>query len=143
MTPSGAAQYLNPRLERQSLRASGYSTVVPRRQATTGAVSHLLLASHRVTLRLAERLVAKWSASMLTRSIPSPDTHGALFEAPSSGTPGHVPPSGVTGGVWVFAVAGWLSDYDAISAGCATSFAASFGDPGDGVLSGVMEASER
>jgi short-subunit dehydrogenase len=58
----------------------------PRRQATTGAVSRLLLASHRVAPRLAERGVAAWSASTLTRSIASPDTHGALFDAPSSGT---------------------------------------------------------
>jgi short-subunit dehydrogenase len=58
----------------------------PRRQATTGAVSHLLLASHRVAPRLAERVVAVWSANTLTRNIQSPYTHGALFEAPSSGT---------------------------------------------------------
>jgi hypothetical protein len=52
---------------------------------------------------------------------------------------GHVPPSGVTGRVWVFAVAGLPSNYDAISAGCATSFA----DSGVGLVSWAMDASDR
>jgi short-subunit dehydrogenase len=51
----------------------------PRRQTTAGAVSYLLLASHRVAPRLAEWAVARWSAATLTRPTPTPDTAGALF----------------------------------------------------------------
>jgi short-subunit dehydrogenase len=51
----------------------------PRRQTTAGAVSWLLLASHRVAPRLADWAVARWSATTLTRPTPTPDTSGALF----------------------------------------------------------------
>jgi short-subunit dehydrogenase len=51
----------------------------PRRQTTAGAVSWLLLASHRVAPRLADWLVARWSATTLTRPNRTPDTSGALF----------------------------------------------------------------
>jgi short-subunit dehydrogenase len=51
----------------------------PRRQTTAGAVSYLLLASHRVAPRMAEWAVARWSATTLTRATPAPDTSGALF----------------------------------------------------------------
>jgi short-subunit dehydrogenase len=51
----------------------------PRRQTTAGAVSWLLLASHRVAPRLADWVVARWSATTLTRPTPTPDTSGALF----------------------------------------------------------------
>lgn len=51
----------------------------PRRQTTAGAVSWLLLASHRVAPRLADWAVARWSATTLTRPTHAPDTIGALF----------------------------------------------------------------
>lgn len=51
----------------------------PRRQTTAGGVSYLLLASHRLTPRLAEWLVVRWSAATLTRAVPAPPTSGTLF----------------------------------------------------------------
>jgi short-subunit dehydrogenase len=51
----------------------------PRRQMTAGAVSYLLLGFHRLTPRLAELVVARWSAATLTRAAPAPPTSGVLF----------------------------------------------------------------
>lgn len=51
----------------------------PRRQATAGVISHLLLVAHRLAPRLTEWAVAWWSATTLTRRVPVPDSPGALF----------------------------------------------------------------
>jgi short-subunit dehydrogenase len=57
----------------------------PRRQATTGVVAHLALAAHRMAPRAAEALVARWSATLLTRSTPAPPGSGSLFDPPPTG----------------------------------------------------------
>jgi short-subunit dehydrogenase len=57
----------------------------PRRQATTGVVSHLALAAHRIAPRAAESVVARWSATMLTRSAPAEPGSGSLFDPPRTG----------------------------------------------------------
>jgi short-subunit dehydrogenase len=57
----------------------------PRRQATTGVVAHLALAAHRMAPRAAEWLVARWSATLLTRPASAPGGSGSLFEPPPTG----------------------------------------------------------
>ncbi|WP_430781632.1 SDR family NAD(P)-dependent oxidoreductase [Actinoplanes sp. G11-F43] len=57
----------------------------PRRQATAGVVGHLALAAYRIAPHLTETVVARWSATLLTRSAPAVDGPGALFEPPSAG----------------------------------------------------------
>jgi short-subunit dehydrogenase len=57
----------------------------PRRQATTGVVSHLAMTGHRLAPRLVEWLVARWSAEMLTRPVSAPKTSGSLFGPPATG----------------------------------------------------------
>jgi short-subunit dehydrogenase len=66
------------------------STVVrsarrPRRQTTSGVISRLVLAGHRVTPRLTEWAVARYSAAALTRRAAQEDTSGWLFEPPPGG----------------------------------------------------------
>ena len=51
----------------------------PRRQATSGVLSHAALALHRVAPRSSEWLVARWSAATITGSAPAPESAGALF----------------------------------------------------------------
>jgi NADP-dependent 3-hydroxy acid dehydrogenase YdfG len=57
----------------------------PRRQVTATAVGHAALVSHRVAPRATEWLVARWSASTITRGTPADGTPGSLFEPPASG----------------------------------------------------------
>ncbi|MFF5219291.1 SDR family NAD(P)-dependent oxidoreductase [Micromonospora sp. NPDC000442] len=57
----------------------------PRRQVTTGVVSHLALAAHRLAPRAAESLVARWSAAFLTKSAAAAPRSGSLFDPPSTG----------------------------------------------------------
>ncbi|MEV4537498.1 SDR family NAD(P)-dependent oxidoreductase [Asanoa sp. NPDC049518] len=57
----------------------------PRRQATTGVLSHLGLAAHRIAPRAAEFVVAQWTARTLTKSAPARPTAGALFDPPRTG----------------------------------------------------------
>lgn len=58
----------------------------PRRQATVGVVSHLALVAHRISPRVAEALVARWSATWLTKSAEAAPGSGSLFAAPPAGT---------------------------------------------------------
>jgi short-subunit dehydrogenase len=58
----------------------------PRRQATTGVVSHLALAAHRVAPRAAESLVARWGATFVTKRAAAAPGSGSLFEPPSTGS---------------------------------------------------------
>jgi short-subunit dehydrogenase len=58
----------------------------PRRQATTGVISHLLLFSHRLAPRVTEWLVAWWSTSTVTRQTPVAPTAGKLFARSTSAT---------------------------------------------------------
>jgi len=60
----------------------------PRREATSGVLAHAALVLHRVAPRSTERLVARWSAALITAAAPAPETPGTLF-APES-TPGEV-----------------------------------------------------
>jgi short-subunit dehydrogenase len=57
----------------------------PRRQATTGVVSHLALAAHRVAPRAAESVVARWGATFVTKPVAAPPGPGSLFDPPSKG----------------------------------------------------------
>ena len=57
----------------------------PRRQATTGMVSHLALVAHRLAPRVAESFVARWSATLLTKPAAATPGSGSLFDAPSTG----------------------------------------------------------
>jgi short-subunit dehydrogenase len=57
----------------------------PRRQATTGVISHSALVAHRILPRVAESLVAQWSATLLTRRTAAPATSGRLFDPPPTG----------------------------------------------------------
>jgi short-subunit dehydrogenase len=62
----------------------------PRREATSGAVSHAALVLHRVAPRSAEWLVARWSAALITSASPAPDDPGALFAPRPQDAPGEV-----------------------------------------------------
>ncbi|MEU9828127.1 SDR family NAD(P)-dependent oxidoreductase [Micromonospora chersina] len=57
----------------------------PRRQVTTGVVSHLALVAHRMAPRVTESLVARWSAAFLTKPVAAAATSGSLFDAPPTG----------------------------------------------------------
>nr|WP_236646811.1 SDR family NAD(P)-dependent oxidoreductase [Micromonospora acroterricola] len=57
----------------------------PRRQATTGVVSHLALSAHRMAPRVTEALVARWSATFVTKPATAAPGSGSLFEPPSTG----------------------------------------------------------
>jgi short-subunit dehydrogenase len=57
----------------------------PRRQATAGAVSYSALAAHRIVPRVAESLVARWSATMLTKPAAAAAGSGTLFDPPATG----------------------------------------------------------
>ncbi|WP_238658707.1 SDR family NAD(P)-dependent oxidoreductase [Micromonospora foliorum] len=57
----------------------------PRRQVTTGVVSHLALAAHRMAPRVAESMVARWSATFLTRPTTAAPGPGSLFHPPPTG----------------------------------------------------------
>ncbi|MGK5740063.1 SDR family NAD(P)-dependent oxidoreductase [Micromonospora sp. URMC 103] len=57
----------------------------PRRQVTTGVVGHLALTAHRVAPRITESVVARWSATYVTRRTAAAPSSGSLFEPPSSG----------------------------------------------------------
>ncbi|MEU4690115.1 SDR family NAD(P)-dependent oxidoreductase [Actinoplanes sp. NPDC023714] len=56
----------------------------PRRQATVGFVSHLMLAGHRLAPRTAEALVGRWGAATVTGPEPAAPTSGSLFEPPAT-----------------------------------------------------------
>jgi short-subunit dehydrogenase len=57
----------------------------PRRQVTTGVVAHLALAAHRMAPRATESLVARWSATLLTRPAAAAPGSGSLFDPPPTG----------------------------------------------------------
>ncbi|MFG2169235.1 SDR family NAD(P)-dependent oxidoreductase [Micromonospora chersina] len=57
----------------------------PRRQVTTGVVSHLALAANRMAPRVTESLVALWSATFLTRPAVAAPGSGSLFDPPPTG----------------------------------------------------------
>ncbi|MEV1330354.1 SDR family NAD(P)-dependent oxidoreductase [Micromonospora costi] len=57
----------------------------PRRQATTGLVSHLALTAHRIAPRLSESVVARWGATLVTRPTAAAPGSGSLFEPPPTG----------------------------------------------------------
>jgi short-subunit dehydrogenase len=57
----------------------------PRRQATAGVVSHLALAAHRIAPRATESLVARWSATFVTKKAPAAPGPGSLFDPPPTG----------------------------------------------------------
>jgi short-subunit dehydrogenase len=57
----------------------------PRRQATTGVAAHLALAAHRIAPRAAETLVARWSATFLTKPTTAGPGSGAVFDPPPTG----------------------------------------------------------
>ncbi|MFC0505312.1 SDR family NAD(P)-dependent oxidoreductase [Micromonospora costi] len=57
----------------------------PRRQATTGLLSHLALAAHRIAPRVSESVVARWGATFVTRPAPAAPGSGSLFEPPPAG----------------------------------------------------------
>jgi short-subunit dehydrogenase len=57
----------------------------PRRQATAGVVSHLALAAHRIAPRATESVVARWSATFLTRPAAAAPGSGSLFDPPLTG----------------------------------------------------------
>jgi short-subunit dehydrogenase len=57
----------------------------PRRQATSGVVSHVALVAHRLAPRGTEWLVARWSAATIIRRTPAPQDVGALFDPPAAG----------------------------------------------------------
>jgi short-subunit dehydrogenase len=52
----------------------------PRRQTTAGVLSHTIRVTHRLAPRLTEWAVATWSAPMLKRPNPAPDSSGGLFD---------------------------------------------------------------
>jgi short-subunit dehydrogenase len=57
----------------------------PRRQATTGVVAHLALTAHRIAPRATESFVARWSATLITKSASAPPGPGSLFDPPPTG----------------------------------------------------------
>ncbi|GGN51428.1 short-subunit dehydrogenase [Actinoplanes campanulatus] len=57
----------------------------PRRQATTGVVSHLALAAYRLAPRATEAAVAQWSMRLVTGPTAAPASRGSLFDAPPTG----------------------------------------------------------
>jgi short-subunit dehydrogenase len=57
----------------------------PRRQVTTGVVSQLALAAHRVAPRVTESVVARWSATFLTGPAAAASGPGSLFDPPPTG----------------------------------------------------------
>jgi short-subunit dehydrogenase len=57
----------------------------PRRVATTGVVSHLALAAHRIAPHTTEILVARWSATWLTTHAVATPGPGSLFDPPPTG----------------------------------------------------------
>ncbi|GGQ77380.1 SDR family NAD(P)-dependent oxidoreductase [Couchioplanes azureus] len=57
----------------------------PRRQATAGVVSHLALVGHRIAPHITEALVARWSATFVTRQGKAEPGPGSLFEPPPAG----------------------------------------------------------
>jgi short-subunit dehydrogenase len=57
----------------------------PRRQATTGMVAHLALAAHRMAPRVAESLVARWGATLVTKPAAAASGSGSLFDPPPTG----------------------------------------------------------
>ncbi|GIJ47966.1 short-chain dehydrogenase [Virgisporangium aliadipatigenens] len=57
----------------------------PRRQATTGVVSHVALFAHRVAPRVTESLVARWSATFVTGAAAAASGPGSLFDPPPTG----------------------------------------------------------
>jgi short-subunit dehydrogenase len=58
----------------------------PRRQATSGIISHAALVAHRLAPRASEWAVARWSAATITRGgAPETEHEGALFTPPLSG----------------------------------------------------------
>lgn len=58
----------------------------PRRQTTTGLLSHLVLFGHRLAPRAGEWMVARWAASTITQQTSAMPTSGSLFEPSISGT---------------------------------------------------------
>jgi short-subunit dehydrogenase len=62
----------------------------PRREATSGVLSHAALVMHRLAPRSAEWVVARWSAALITSGSPAPETAGALFAPRPEDTPGEV-----------------------------------------------------
>jgi short-subunit dehydrogenase len=57
----------------------------PRRTVTVGVTGWILLIGHRVTPRLAEWVVARWSGALVTTSETAPGTSGNLFGPLDSG----------------------------------------------------------
>jgi short-subunit dehydrogenase len=57
----------------------------PGRQVTTGVISRLALASHRIAPRAAEWFVARWSATLLTKPGRAAHGSGSLFVPPPTG----------------------------------------------------------
>jgi short-subunit dehydrogenase len=57
----------------------------PRRQVTTGVLSHLALSAHRMAPRVTESLVARWSATFLTKPTTAAPGFGSLFDSPPTG----------------------------------------------------------
>ncbi|HET9516820.1 MAG TPA: SDR family NAD(P)-dependent oxidoreductase [Actinoplanes sp.] len=57
----------------------------PRRQATTGVVSHFALTAHRLAPRVAESFVARWSAMLVTKQAAAVSGSGSLFDPPPTG----------------------------------------------------------
>jgi short-subunit dehydrogenase len=57
----------------------------PRRQATTGVLSHLALVAHRLAPLTTETVVARWSAAFVTGPQAAASGPGSLFEPPASG----------------------------------------------------------
>ncbi|WP_239163487.1 SDR family NAD(P)-dependent oxidoreductase [Paractinoplanes rishiriensis] len=57
----------------------------PRRQVTTGVVSHLALVAHRIAPRATETVVARWSAALVTQPAAAPPGPGSLFDPPPTG----------------------------------------------------------
>jgi NADP-dependent 3-hydroxy acid dehydrogenase YdfG len=58
----------------------------PRRETTTGLLSHVMLFGHRLAPRAGEWVVARWTANTITQQTSGPPTSGSLFEPPTSGT---------------------------------------------------------
>ncbi|WP_243709361.1 SDR family oxidoreductase [Micromonospora sp. 15K316] len=57
----------------------------PRRQVTTGLASHLALFALRLAPRATESLVARWSATFVTRPVTAEPGGGSLFDPPPVG----------------------------------------------------------
>lgn len=58
----------------------------PRRQATTGVVSHMALAAHRLAPRATESIVARWGATFVTKPTTAASGSGSLFGPPPTGS---------------------------------------------------------